>query len=259
MTAGSLSAPQIPLIDCDSYLGRHPRLELGPNDGAATLATMDRCGIELAVVTHYQAVWNDAAAGNDALIDQTWAHRRLLPCWVMLPQSGGELPPPADYVAEARERGVVAFRACPAENVYDLTSPDCRAILDELQRAGLPLLVDADQLSWSAIETVAHDCPELTLIVCRVGYRTLRTVAGVLDRTDNILLDLANLTSQSAIWWLTRRFGAARLLFGTASPVRDPGEVLGALFWSEVSDTELLTIGTENARRVFGLGGNDNV
>lgn len=247
-----MSAPT-ELIDVDAYLGPHPRLELGAGDPDQLLGSMRRTGIGTALVTHHRAVWYDAGEGNALASAACAAHPNLLACWVLLPDACGELPEPTGYVAAAREVGVVAFRASPTENGYDLCAPECAAILEALAAAGLPLLVDADQLGWAEIDRLARANPQLTITVCRVGYRTLRVVVGVLERRANVVLDLANLSAHGGIAWLCARLGSTRLLFGTASPVRDPAEAVTNLLWSELSDDDVHNIASANARRLFAI------
>jgi predicted TIM-barrel fold metal-dependent hydrolase len=99
---------------------------------------------------------------------------------------------------------------------------------------------------------VARDRPTLPVIACQPGYRTLRRIAGVFERTTNVYLDLANFSSHCGVEWLVDRFGAGRLLFGSAYPEHDPAEVVTRLLWSELDDDAVTAIGSENAKRLLG-------
>ena len=245
------SMAEVALLDCDAYVGAHPALA-GANEAAELIAEMNRTGIAAAVVTHHQAMWHSAAAGNEAVLSACATTDRLRPAWVLLPSTCQELPPAKDYIAEGVERGVVAFRVCPADNVFSLIETGSDEFLEELQWRRLPLLVDADQVPHPDLIRLADGYPELPIILCRVGYRSLRRIAGLLDRAVNVHLDLANLSSQNAIGWLTQRFSVERLVFGTATPVRDPAEAVANLMLSELSDQEVAVVGRDNARRLFG-------
>ncbi|HVX45477.1 MAG TPA: amidohydrolase family protein [Mycobacteriales bacterium] len=240
------------LADINVLLGRPPRRDVGPGTVPALLSNMDRVGIAEAVVGHFQSWLHDPAEGNQQLIAELKGEPRLRPCWTMLPDSCGEIAPPAEFVTAAREAGVVAVRAYPHDHDYDLGGPDTAAMLDTLAAEGIPLLVDAPQAGWPVLEAVAKKHPTLRLIACRAGYRTLRRIAGVLGRTDNLYLDTANLSSHCGLEWLVERFGAERFFFGTANPEHDPAETVTRLLWSELSDEQVSTIGSENYRNLFG-------
>lgn len=254
LSSSTVLNPRMRLIDCDSYLGRHPRrVDVGENGLEQMLREMDRVGIDLAVVASYQARWHSAALGNDALSSVAATCPRVRACWAMLPDSCGEIPPAAEFVAEARQRGVVAMRAYPTDHGYDLLGRECERVLHELARAGMPLLIDAEQASWQVISELASRFLELPIVVCRVGYRTLRNAVAVMDVAAHVRCDLANLTSHGAIRWLTERFGPERLIFGSGAPLRDRGEAVAMLLLSEVSANDAAAIGADNASALFGL------
>jgi len=88
-------------------------------------------------------------------------------------------------------------------------------------------------------------------VVGEVGYRSLRAIAGVLTRCDNVRLDLSHLASHCGLEWLVERFGAGRFLFGSGWPLRDPAEAVTRLLWSELDDAAVSQIGSGNARELF--------
>lgn len=238
------------LLDISATLGRHPRVATGPGMPADLLRGMDRVGITGAVVTDNLAWLHEPAAGNRRVLELVADQPRLAAAWVMLPDTCGELPPPKVFAANARSSGVVACRAYPGDHGYDLSGPDAKPVLDALADEGLPLLVDALQTSWPAIEQVATARPGWPVIVGQVGYRTLRRIAGVLSRTENVYLDLSYFASHCGLEWLVERFGAERFLFGTGQPERDPAEAVTRLLWSELPDEVLPVIGADNLRRL---------
>ncbi|MGW0805712.1 amidohydrolase family protein [Nonomuraea sp. NPDC002799] len=232
------------LIDADAMLGRHPRRDAGPGTVTRALADMDRFGIAEAVVSHTLSWLHDPGTGNRELLGLVAAEPRLHPCWVMLPDTCGETGTPAQFVAAALDGGVRAVRAYPADHGYDLAGRDAAPMLGAIAEAGLPLLVDAPQIGWPAVEAIAAAHPGLPIVVGSLGYRLLRQAAGVLSRTGNVYLGLANLSSHRGLEWLTERYGAHRLVFGTGAPLRDPAEVVTRLLWAELDDDAVTTIGS---------------
>lgn len=239
------------LIDADAMLGRHPRRDVGGGSVNELLATMDRVGITEAVVGNMASWLHDPHRGNLQLLGLLKGQPRLRPCWVMLPGSCGETGSAADFVDGALKGGVRAVRAFPRDHGYDLAGPDTTAILAALAAVRLPLLVDAAQTTWTGVEAIAVAHPGLRIVVGGLGYRVLRQAAGVLSRTANVHLGLADLSSHCGLEWLVERFGAGRLLFGTGLPYRDPAEAVTRLLWSELDDAHVAAIGSGNLRRLL--------
>ncbi|MER7332783.1 MULTISPECIES: hypothetical protein [unclassified Micromonospora] len=240
------------LIDCNAMLGRLPTANAGEGSAAALVKLMDRFGIDGAVVAHTAAWRHDPASGNALLLAELAGEPRLRPAWVGLPDSCGEVAPPTQFVVAARRQGVVAVRLYPADHGYALGGPDCAPLLDALAAARLPLLIDAAQAPMAEIEAVAAARPALPVVVCQLGYRALRQLAGVLARTGNVHLDLSYLGSHLGLEWLVERFGCGRLLFGTGLPLRDPADAVTRLLWSELDGGAVGAIGGGNLRRLIG-------
>jgi hypothetical protein len=239
------------LIDADVMLGRHPRRDVGGGTVPELLAAMDRVGVAEAVVGSMTSWLHDPARGNRELLGLVAGQPRLRPCWVMLPDTCGEMGSATGFAGAAVEAGVAAVRAFPREHNYDLASADTAAMLDAIASVRLPLLVDAGQTTWRTVETLALAHPGLRIVVGGVGYRMLRQIAGVLDRTDHVSIGLADLSSHRGLEWLAARFGAGRLVFGTGAPYRDPAEAVTRLMWSELGEAEVAAVGAGNLRRLL--------
>ncbi|MEU6411997.1 amidohydrolase family protein [Microbispora sp. NPDC046933] len=243
------------LVDADAMLGRQPRIDVGDGTVAALLERMDRVGVAAAIVGHSWSRLHDPATGN-ALVSRLVADQpRLAACWVLLPDGTGETGSPAGFVRAAREHGVRAVRAYPADHGYELAGPDAAPMFAALADAGLPVLLDAAQAGWTEVETLARRHPSLPVVVGRAGYRVLRRIAGVLDRTGNVYLGTADLSSHRGLEWLAERFGPGRLVFGTGMPERDPAESVTRLLWSELSDEAVAAIGAGTLATLTDLDG----
>ncbi|HEY8373637.1 MAG TPA: amidohydrolase family protein [Pseudonocardiaceae bacterium] len=243
--------PTAELFDVNALLGRLPVDDVGDGSVAELIHRMDRLGVGRAVVAHTVAWRHDPPTGNRLLLREIADQPRLLPCWVVLPDTCGELGGVDQFLTEARQHGVVALRAYPADHGYRLAGRDLAPLLAGAAELALPLLVDAEQTSWAEVEQVAERHPTLPVVVCRTGYRALRELAGVLARTDNVRVDLSYLGSHLGLEWLVEHFGPDRLLFGTGTPVRDPADAVTRLLWSELDDAQVAQIGAGNLHRML--------
>lgn len=239
------------LLDVAASLGRHPAHDVGSGTPGAMIAELDRYGIAEAVVAHSLATHHDPAAGNARLLAEVAPQPRLKPCWTVLPPTCGELPDGPTLVTRALASGVALLTARPTSHGYDLAGPDLAPLLAAAAEHGLPMLVDAAEAGWPALAEVAAAHPDLWLILSDVGYRELRRLCGLLERHPRMLVCTANLSGHLALEFLVERFGAHRVVFGTGQPVRDPGEAVVRLLWSELGDAEARAVGGETMRRLL--------
>lgn len=236
----------IPLFDANAMVGKFPTADLAYHTANGLGAELDRLGIARALVFHALAWHHDPATGNRRLITELDGDARLAPCWVMLPPTTGEIGTPDEFLAALDRHGVRAVRTFPRDHGYRLAGPDCAPLLARLAARCVPLLVDLEQSSWDEIEAVAGAHPDLPMIVCRTGYRALRTLAGLLERRANIFLDLSYFATHQGVEWIATRFGAGRLIFGTGQPVADAGGALTRLLYSELDEPSLAAVGAGN-------------
>ncbi|HEY2793266.1 MAG TPA: amidohydrolase family protein [Micromonosporaceae bacterium] len=222
------------LYDVNCRIGRFPWGEVGDESADPLLRRMDRFGIARALVSHTASWRHDPATGNDLIVRVVADHPRLRPCWVAVPGTCAELAAPEQFVRDALRCDVGAIRVYPDEHGFDLDSAEFGGYLGAFEQAGLPVIVDLAATSWAAIDAVAAAHPDLALIVCEIGYRVLRRAAAVLERHANVFLDLSDLSSHEGLEWLCQRFGPGRLIFGTGAPLRDPGEAVTRLLWSDL-------------------------
>lgn len=239
------------LLDAAAALGRHPAHDVGDGTPAALVASLDAYGIAEAIVTHTLATHHDPAAGNARVLAEVADQPRLRPCWTVLSPTCGELPDGPTLMANARAGGVGLLTARPGPHGFDLAGPDLAPVLSAAAEHELPLLVDVTDTDWRSLEETATAQPDLWLILANVGYRELRRLCGLLERHPRVLVCTANLSGHLALEYLVERFGAHRLVFGTGQPVRDPGEAVTRLLWSELPDKAIRAIGGDTMRQLL--------
>ncbi|WDZ82663.1 amidohydrolase family protein [Micromonospora cathayae] len=218
-------------------------------------AHCDRFGLAAVVVRHSVAVRYDPAEGNRRLAAElaAAADPRLLPGYVLGPLDSGEHGAPADLPERLRADGVRAVWLFPRSHGWSLAGPEARSLLGALRRAGLPVLVELDEVDWSEVDELAAAAPELNVVVCGVGYRSLRQLVSVLDRRPSVHVDLSFLASQDGLELLVGRYGPGRLLWASGAPSRDPAGA--AYLWrhSDLDGAARAAVAGGNARRLLGL------
>jgi predicted TIM-barrel fold metal-dependent hydrolase len=253
------------LFDANCMLGRRtiPAGLDGPMTPETLLAEMDRLGIAEALVYHAMAVDGHPADGNERLLREVAPYPRLHPCWVLLPNSG-EMPPPADLVAQMRASGGRAARLFPTRHRFDVSETNLGDLLAALEEARLPLFVDYEvshwgepKTDWRTLDELCDRYPRLPFIVVGESLMVPRRLFPFWPRHDNLYLETSYYQVHQGLSEIARRFGPQRLLFGTGLPLRAPGPPLARLAFDFLSDSERAMIGGENLRGLLAQAHGD--
>jgi predicted TIM-barrel fold metal-dependent hydrolase len=240
-------------FDCNCMVGRFGRPQSGQFWEAAALEQeLERCGIGRALVFHALSKELDPATGNAALARELAGRERLAPCWVVMPHHTGELPPPAELCDAAAAQGVAAVRLFPRTHGYSLAPWCAGELLAALAGRRVPVLLDHDETTWEEVNAVCEAHPDLPLILLRVNYRAHRSLYPLLARHVNLHLEIGLFAAHDGLADCARRFGAGRLLFGSALPHFTPGGPIAAIAYADLPETDKALIAGGNLRRLLG-------
>ena len=256
--AGRPAAPTLepagfdePIVDVHSHFG-HWRLPDRDEhyDPAGMLARMRRYGIQRSIVSAYEAMRCDMAAGNRALVDAIAGHPELLGYVELNPHQ-------LDASCEQMDRyyGLPNVVGCELElshTVQPTGSPEVRALMAEIAKRGKPVLfMPAGGGDAPAERQLALDNPDLTIIHAHgMDVHWARIVADA----PNICVEFNRSASiHHEIRDCLRVLGPERLLFGSDQTLLSLGASVGLYLDAGLSSAERRLILYENAVRLFGL------
>ena len=240
-------------FDCNCMVGRWGQPLPGQFHSAEDLEReLERCGIARALAFHALAKELDPAMGNAALARDLSGRERLAPCWVVIPHHTGEMPPPEELCDRIAAQGVRAVRLFPQAHSYPLREWCCGELLAALERRRIPVLLDHDQTSWDEVAELCEAHPDLRLVLLRVNYRAHRSLYPLFARCPNLHVEIGLFVAHNSIEDCARRFGAERMLFGSALPHFTPGGPIANIMYSQISDQEKALIAGGNLRRLLG-------
>jgi len=249
------------VFDAHAIVGRHLLLKAGglhtPDD---LLGEMDHVGIAEALVLDALARENHPDEGNRRILRAVRARPRLHPAWALLPPGADdEQPAPRALLAALRRKRVGAVWLLPAQYRYDLSAWCLDELLGPLAEARVPVFVcydevargapRQDQTDWPAVVELCRRFPELPVVVSEWRIRrSQRLIYRALEACPNLRLETSGYFLNRGIEYVTRRWGAARLLFGSNWPVFGHGQTLATLLRSEISDADKRLVAGGNLR-----------
>lgn len=257
------------MIDINAYLGHFAFRPLRYNTAPALLTLMDRKGIAKACVSSAAAItYRNAHAGNEEVFRQIDGHQdRLIPFAVLNPKYAGW----QDDLKSSHERhGIRGLRLYPRWHQYQLTDPDCLALVRAAAERRLvitiPLrvedrrqqshLVDIPDVDKAEIAALIAAVPEAHFVLMNgsgyLGSALGRRQSG-LPANYSIEISLLHSEFENEIGRLIEILGADRVVFGTGMPFHYPDPALTKLDLLNLTPAAKEQLVSGNARRLLGI------
>jgi len=241
------------LFDCHASLG----LRLGaapdaPSSAAALLAEMDRLGVERALVAHASGWESLPKLGNESIETETRGQPRLARAWTALPDTAGDTPPAAEWLAGLLAVGARAVWLYPKRMNWSLEDWCAGSLLRALEDRCVPVLLPNDEAELPQVHRLLEAHPGLKVLLCGASYRSNRMLFPLLERHPRLLLALSpRWDVHDGIEQVCKRAGAHKLCFGTNWPACDMGSSITYLAYARIGDAERELIGAGNLERLL--------
>ncbi|MBM3458080.1 MAG: hypothetical protein FJX77_06065 [Armatimonadetes bacterium] len=253
------------LWDAGAWLGHYPFRAVPDESVDGLLRTMDRHGIEGAVVANLNgAFYRDAHRANEELARWIAPHRdRLIPWAVLNPTYPGWRE---DWRECREEWGMGGLRLFPLFHRYSLTAPECLSLVEHVTESSAPLAIplqleDRRQRHWmdptgtvslTEIAELARACPSAHLLVlAALGVESSPFVQDPSLAGARVGFDFSRMATvlQATLPRLLDAVGPERLFFAAGLPLKTPGPALLKLELLEVSDAARNLLASGNLRR----------
>jgi len=242
-------------FDCYCSVGRlgWPIL-LDIPDAAGLKREMAAAGIERALVSHALARSGNPGLGNARLMTEIAGDPDLDPVWFLLPPHTGEMPHPQRLLEEMKIAGVKAVRLDPgrAQHGFSLAEWCSGALLEALAEARLPLILDADIVTWEEVKSILDPRPGMPLIMANCSYRHNRYLYPLFERYPSLHVEMSRFLGAGTIEDVVRRFGPRPLLFGTNMPRYTGTAAVARLAYAEIGRADKQAIAGGNLKRILG-------
>lgn len=248
-------------FDACAVVGRGQRRPAGwPVSPQDLLADMDHHGVAEAMVVDCLARENHPADGNARVVELCKTSPRLHPAWAGLPASPPDEQPPAEeFLAAMRRHRVGAVFLYPNQYRFSLADWCVDPFLEPLAEAGVPAFINPNEVGlgstgWdesdlNAVVMLCRRMPALPVILSEWRIRrSNRAIYRALDACPNLRIELSGYFLHHGIEFITRNWGADRLVFGSNWPSLGYGGTVAALTMADVSDPEKRQIAGGNMR-----------
>jgi len=241
-------------FDCNCSIGRtgYPHL-LDISDVQGLKREMEIAGIEEALV--YHSISRDAhpPLGNSLLLEKVKDMKELYPVWLVIPHHTKEMDRPEKLLKEMKKKGIKAVRMYPTRNYHSFSLSEWSSgeLLSSLEGSRVPLILDIEIVSWEDVQAILKSHPKLPLVVSNCSYRHNRFIYPLLEKNNNLYIEISRFMGGGAIEDLVRRFGAHSLLFGTNMPHYTGTAAVALLTYADIEDREKEAIASGNLRNII--------
>ncbi|MBL4701652.1 MAG: amidohydrolase family protein [Phycisphaeraceae bacterium] len=256
---------ELNFFDSNCVIGKQVRWQPGQLESAEQLlAEMDHYGIAESMVLHAMGRQNHPIDGNREVLKVTANHPRLHPAWTALPAGVvDEQPEPELFLEQMRQNKVGALYLYPNQYKFTLDDWCIDDLLAPLADAGVPVVIDPvestggiaygqDGTDWNALVKLCRRFPNLPVVVSeRRIRRSQRTMFKAFEACDNLHIDISAPWLHRCIEFMTDKFGAKRLIFGSHWPDFGQHMTLAMLVHAEISDDDKQQIAGDNWRNMI--------
>jgi hypothetical protein len=254
---------RLSFFDAHCYVGRYKTFREGSFYTTDDLLKwMEYYGIAEALVTHAMSREHHPTDGNPAVMAEVRGRANLYPSWAGLPPASHELPPPKELVAGMISQGVRAMKLFYGSYSFPISEWCIGGLLTELEAHRVPTFLDPDvefctwredTLDWDGVDALCTAHPELPVILSEARLRSSnRLLYQLLERHANLRIETSGFWAYHGIEFITREFGAHRLIFGSRMPFRDPSCAIGQVVYSDISDENKRRVAGDNLRALLG-------
>jgi len=250
-------------FDCFATIG--PRQKMGRSEQYSLkhlLKSMDRCGVDAALVGSTFSVKYDPMWGNRWLCEQIKGSKRLFPVWTALPHQTGEFPSTGRFVKEATAANVRAVRLYPKTQKYFPDKHTLGSLMRALDRAGMTVFIHRDEFvsaDSDAVEGFARLKKFLSMYAANrivfLGshWRDVRCVMSLMKQCANLHIELSSFQANMIVEEMTPMFGSSRLLFGSNAPGSSPGAARSMIDWAGIPKHDRRQMASRNLMRLLGV------
>lgn len=231
----------------------------GPSLSAARLLQqMDDAAVDVSVVAPARPEDYALPPANDAVLAVQAAHADRIAGLARIDPNRRDA---AEETRRSLERGLHGVFLHPREEVFPINDPRVDDVLDVCAELARPVVVAAGY-PWVSealqVAELATRHPSVPLVMTNGGQLNISGLGQVdaltaLATCPNLLVATNGVYRQDFLEGVVRRFGAARLLFASATPQFDPSYEVLRVRLAELGETDRTAILGRTATSLFSL------
>lgn len=224
-----------------------------PYEVKALLDDMKYARIHGAAVMRVEADEFSFVYGNEKGIEMARENPRIASIAVVPTTANLEVGD-KNYIKNLLDRGVCALTVTPGMRCL-VNAKDMDEIANALCTCQKPLIIPGmwDNSMFERIDDIAEEYPDLNIIMHGCNWGHGRQVLKMLERRDNIYIDISSFHLNNLMGIMKENYGIHRLLYSSAWPVKSMGAHKAYIEYANITEEEKDMVAAGNACRLLGI------
>lgn len=227
---------------------KHPK---HPYTLTQLVAEMHHCSISGAMVAATAQTMYDAMFENVRLIETLKPYDFLFPLWNVHPHWSCDFPEPSELTRLMQQHDVRAVTIHPSTNGWQLASRCNKPLLDELERARTPVIVEFSEVDVRDFEAVLDRHPKLPFILHRFTWSQGHAVEPLFRNYTNLHIGFDFFQSNYAVEKHVGLGHEDRLIYCSNAVEMSMGAHRTYIDYASISDTAKAKIAGGNLSRLL--------
>lgn len=244
---------ELKFIDCNCSFGiLRANLPYHDYDKNVIKNELSRVNVVKAIVSHSTQREYDALYGTKRLLEEIKGDDFFIPTMSMIPFNTEEHLTLSETDEFIDKNKIKLINLYPSAHNYSPVVWNMKEIYDYLSDKGLPVLLSKTDVSMEILYNILSEFPKLKIIYTDTGYASDRTLMTLMKKFDNLYIDTGTYYTLDGIEYITNKFGAERLVFGSNMPFTAVGASVGKIIFSKISDSDKEKIAYKNICNIIG-------
>ncbi len=240
-------------IDCNCSFGiRKNILPFSITEKEIVKKELQRLNVVKAIATHSTQKEFDLSYGNQRLCDEIKGDDFFFGSMCLLPLGTEEyfgIDEMNDFV---KNNNIKTFTLYPTSHRYSYKEWNMGEIYDYISQKGLPVIISQNDIPIDGMYELLKNHKSMKVIYTDIGYAYDRAVMPLLKHFDNLYIETSGYQTLDGIEFISRKFSAERLVFGSGMPFKSVGAAIGRIMFSKISDSDKEKIAYKNICKLIG-------
>ena len=216
---------------------------------------LEGTGITRGVAWHIAQRDGGPDVGNRLISEAIAGDARAAGCWAIVPPQTDTDVMTTDFFARMATERIVALRAFPDAQRFQLGRTTFGSFLDEVAERGIPLLMSMRfGMDWPVMYRLLSEYPTLTVVLCDLGlWGQDRQSWPLLEAFPNVYLESSMVSLEAGgLEAAVKAYGAERILFGSGFPYHYAHAAVLDVLHAEISAEDMEKIASGNLCKLLG-------
>ncbi|MCM8785790.1 MAG: hypothetical protein NC827_06175 [Candidatus Omnitrophica bacterium] len=221
---------------------------------------MESYSIKKSIVYHSLSREISPIEGNEILLKEVKDYKNLIPSFVIFPENSGDIENFEEYIERSIKNGVKFFRIVYNTFRIPLSHYFYSGTFEIINKFKIPVIIDptipfkweVDSGDWQSIRLICEKYNELPIIFTEFRTRYhIRIVIDFLKNYKNFFYDIGSCWNYRVVEKLVEIRNGENLCIGTNLPFSDPGQSIGMVVASDISENTKRKIAFENIEKIL--------